>query len=225
MFYLFLQSSSVSRQPKFSNLMVFANHVYRVRSYSSASHLGTFQWHGRTRSSNNSIFLFEIRQFFLGKYTTFNQSSSASRKWKNSNVVRFAGPVHRVRRDPSMTLSPDTTRYSLRITKFRQSDIFPYFSLENTNFFWKIFYIYLESSSASRKWKNRNVVLFAVCVYRKRRDPSVRLKKNFSTDSTRQNSKYSKETVKWRMANVFTVKQLTMCPGWLLRKTILKGFQ
>ena len=40
-----------------------------------------------------------------------------------------------------------------------------------------------------------------------------------------QNSKYCKKTVKWRTANVFTVKQLTICPGWLLRKTILEGFQ
>ena len=31
--------------------------------------------------------------------------------------------------------------------------------------------------------------------------------------------------MKWRTANVFTVKQLTMCPGWLLRKTILEGFR
>ena len=31
----------------------------------------TFQWHGCTRSSNNSMILFEIYQFFLGKYSTF----------------------------------------------------------------------------------------------------------------------------------------------------------
>ena len=31
-----------------------------------------------------------------------------------------------------------------------KSDIFPYFSLKNTNFYWKIFHLYLESSSASR---------------------------------------------------------------------------
>ena len=49
--------------------------------------------------------------------------------------------------------------------------------------------------------------------------------KNFSSDSSGQNSKYCKGTVKWRTANVFTVKQLTICPGWLLRKTILERFR
>ena len=58
-------------KPKISNLMFLANLVYRVRSHPSAWHLGTFQWHGWTRSSNNSIFLFEIYQIFLGKYSTF----------------------------------------------------------------------------------------------------------------------------------------------------------
>ena len=47
----------------------------------------------------------------------------------------------------------------------------------------------------------------------------------FSSNSSGQNSKYCKETVKWRTGIVFTVKQLTICPGWLFRKTILEGFQ
>ena len=71
MFYLHLQSSSAFRQPKISNLMFFANPVYRVWSHPSAWHIKTFQWHGWTRSSNNSIFLFEIYQFFVEKYFTF----------------------------------------------------------------------------------------------------------------------------------------------------------
>ena len=77
MFYLHLQSSSAFRQPKISNLMFFANPVYRVRSHPNAWHLKTFQWHGWTRSSNNSIFLFEIYQFFVGKYSTFIYKSQA----------------------------------------------------------------------------------------------------------------------------------------------------
>ena len=98
-------------------------------------------------------------------------------------------------------------------------------SLWNTPIFrWKIFYLHLKSSSASRKWKNSNVVRFADFVYKVRRDPRVTLRK-FSSDSSRQNSKYCKETVKWRAANVYTGKQLAICPGWLLRKTILNGFQ
>ena len=47
-------------------LDVFANPVYRVRSHPSAWYLETFQWHGRTRSLINSIFLFEIYQFSVG---------------------------------------------------------------------------------------------------------------------------------------------------------------
>ena len=121
MFYLYLQSSSASRQPKISNLMFLANPVYRVRSHPSAWHLKTFQWHGWTRSSNNSIFLFEIYQIFRWKIFYLHlQSSSTSRKWKNSNVVRFADPEHRVRRDPSVTLgkfSSDSIGHDIRITK------------------------------------------------------------------------------------------------------------
>ena len=83
MFCLYLQSSSASRQPKISNLMFFANPVYRVRNHPNAWHLETFQWHGWTQSSKNSIFLSAIYQFFC--WNTFFlhlQSSSASRKWK-----------------------------------------------------------------------------------------------------------------------------------------------
>ena len=59
------------------NLIFLANSVYRVRSHPSAWHLETFQWHGWTRSSNNSIFLFEICQFSLGKYSTFINNPQA----------------------------------------------------------------------------------------------------------------------------------------------------
>ena len=224
MFYIYLQSSSASRQPKISNLMFLANPVYRVRSHPSAWHLKTFQWHGWTRSSNNSIFLFEIYQFFVGKYSTFIYKPQALlESEKNANVIRFADLVHRVRRDPSVTLrkfSPDTTGHGLRITKRPAVWYFSIFLFEKYQFLLEIFYLHLESSSASRKWKNLNVVLFADSVHRVRRDPSVTL----SSDSSGQNSKYCKETVKWRTANVFTVKYLTICLGWLLRKTILEGF-
>ena len=105
MFYLYLQSSSASRQPKISNLMFLANPVYRVRSHPSAWHLKTFQWHGWTRSSNNSIFLFEIYQFFVGKYSTFifnPQVLLESEKIPALSVSLTL--VHRVRRDSSVTL-------------------------------------------------------------------------------------------------------------------------
>ena len=140
------------------------------------------------------------------------QSSSASRKWKNSNVVRFADLVHRVRRDPSVTLrkfSPDTTGHGLRITKRPAVWYFSIFLFEKYQFLLEIFYLHLESSSASRKWKNLNVVLFADSVHKVRRDTSLK----FSSDSSGENSKYCKETVKWRTANVFTVKQLTAQDG------------
>ena len=177
MFYLYLQSSSASRQPKISNLMFLANPVYRVRSHPSAWHLKTFQWHGWTRSSNNSIFLFEIYQFFVGKYSTFIYNPQALlESEKNANVIRFADLVHRVRRDPSVTQRtfwPDTTRHGFRIIKRPAVWYFSIFLFEKYQFLLEIFYLHLESSSASRKWKNLNVVLFADSVHRVRRDPSV----------------------------------------------------
>ena len=142
---------------KISNLMFLANPVYRVRSHPSAWHLKTFQWHGWTRSSNNSIFLFEIYQFFVGKYSTFIYKPQALlESEKNANVICFADLVH----------SPAVLYFSI-------------FLFEKYQFLLEIFYLHLESSSASRKWTNLNVVLFADSVHWVRRDPSVTLKKNF----------------------------------------------
>ena len=107
------------------------------------------------------------------------QSSSASRKWKNSNVVYFADLVHRVQRDPSMTLRKFSLDMVFDLLNVQQSDIFPYFSFEKYQFLSELFYLHLESSRASRKWKNLNVVLFADSVLRIWRDPSVTLKKIF----------------------------------------------
>ena len=107
------------------------------------------------------------------------QSLSASRKWKNANVIRFADLVHRVRRDPSVTLrkfSPETTRHGLRITKRPAVWYFSIFLFEKYQFLLEVFYLRLESSSVSRKWKNMTFVLFADSVHRVR---SVTLKKNF----------------------------------------------
>ena len=228
MFYLHLQSSSASRQPKISNLMFFANPVYRAWSHPSAWHLKTFQWHGWTRSSNNSIFLFEIYQFFVGKYSTFIYNPQALlESEKNANVIRFADLVHRVRRDPSVTLrkfSPDTTGHGLQITKRPAVWYFSIFLFEKYQFLLEIFNLHLESSSASRKWKIWTLS-FSPTLFTEYEEIQAWHLKKFSSDSSRQNSKYCKETVKWRTANVFTVKQLTICPGWLLRKTILEGFQ
>ena len=63
-----------------------------------------------------SIFLFEIQNIYTKMFYIYLQSSGASRqpkfsnlmflasrKWKNSKVVRFADPEHRVRRDPSVS--------------------------------------------------------------------------------------------------------------------------
>ena len=117
------------------------------------------------------------------------------------------------------------TGHGLRITNKRPAVwYFSIFLFEKYQFLLEIFYLHLESSSASRKWKNLNVVLFAYSDHRVRRHPSVTLKKKFSSDSSGQNLKYCEETVKWRTANVLNLKQLTICPGWLLRKTISVGF-
>ena len=166
-----------------------------------------------------NILIFHWKIFYLHL-----QSSSASKKWKNANFLRFADLVHRVRRDPSVTLrkfSPDTTGHGLQITKRPAVWYFSIFLFEKYQFLLEIFYLHLESSSASRKWKNLNVVLFADSVHRVRRDPSVTLKKIF----LRILQDKIQNTVKWRTANVFTVKLLTICSGWLLRKTILERFQ
>ena len=74
-----------------------------------------------------------------------------------------------MRRDPSVTLrkfSPDTTGHGLRITKRPAVWYFSIFLFEKYQFLLEIFYLHLESSSASRKWKNLNVVLFADSVHR-----------------------------------------------------------
>ena len=121
----------------------------------------------------------QITPYFSLKYTNFRckifylhlQSSSASRKWRNANVVRFVDLVQRVRRDPSVTLrkfSTDTTGHGLRMTKRPADWYFSIFLFEKYRFLLEIFYLHLESSSASRKWKNLNVVLFADSVHRVR---------------------------------------------------------
>ena len=127
------------------------------------------------------------------------QSSSASRKWKNSNVVCFADPRHKILRE----FSPNTTGHGLRVKRPAVWH-FSLFLFEKYQILLEIFYLYLESSNTSRKWKNSNVVLFADSVHRVQRDQS---KRDASSDSTRQNSKYCKETVKWR--TVCTVTKLT----------------
>ena len=114
---------------KISNVMFLANLVYRVRSHPSA-------WHGWTRSPKNFIFLFEIYQFRLGKYFTFIYNPQALlesekiRTWSVSPTpdTKYLENFHR-------TL-PDTVFELLNV---QQSDIFPYFSLKNTKFYWKYF--------------------------------------------------------------------------------------
>ena len=222
MFYFYLQSSALPGSLKFRTWCSSLNPLYRVGSHPSARHFKTFQWHGWTRSSNNSTFLFEIYQFFFGKYSTVIYNPQALLEGEKIPTLPVSLTLYT---DPSVTLrkfTPDTTGHGFRITKRPAVWYFSIFLFEKYQFLLEIFYLYLESSSASRKWKNLNVVLFADSVHRVRRDPSVT---QFSSDSSGQNSKYCKETVKWRTANVFTVKQLTICPGWLLRKAILEGFQ
>ena len=70
----------------------------------------------------------------------------------------------------------DTTGHGLRITKPPAVWYFSIFLFEKSNFYWKIFHLYLESSGASRKWKNSKVVLFADFVHRVRRQNTVNYK-------------------------------------------------
>ena len=88
MCYLYLQSSSASRHPKISNLMFFVNPVYRAWSHPNAWHLKNFSMtrldmvHKELHISLWSIPMFRWKIFYLHL-----QSSSAPRKWKNSNVA------------------------------------------------------------------------------------------------------------------------------------------
>ena len=63
MFYLYLQSSSASRQPKISNLMFLANPVYRVRSHPSDT-----AGHGPQLTPYFSL---KYTNFSFGEYSTF----------------------------------------------------------------------------------------------------------------------------------------------------------
>ena len=120
MFYLYLQSSSASRQPKISNLMFFANPVYGAWSHPSAWHLKTFQWHGWTRSSNNSIFLFEIHQFFVGKYSTFIYNPQALLESEKIPTLSVSLTLYTECEEIQAwhrKFSPDAYGHGLRITK------------------------------------------------------------------------------------------------------------
>ena len=89
------------------------------------------------------------------------------------------------------------TGHGLRITKRPAVWYFPIFLFEKHQFLLKIFYFHLESSSASRKWKNLSVVIFADSVHRVRRDPNMTLKKNFLwilPDKIQNTVKYCKMT-------------------------------
>ena len=125
---------------------------------------------------------------------------------------------------PFTQIAKRSKRDILRITKRPAVWYFSIFLFENYQFLLEIFYLHLESSGASRQRKIWTLS-FPPTLFTEYEEIQAWHLKKFSSDSSGQNSKYCKETVKWRTANVFTVKQLTICPGWLLRKTILEGFQ
>ena len=113
MFYLYLQSSSSSRHPKISNLMFFANPVYRAWSHPNAWHLKTFQWHGWTRSTNNSILLSEIYQFFVGKYSIFIYNPQALLESEKIPTLPFRWPCTQ----SAKRSKRDTKKFSLESEK------------------------------------------------------------------------------------------------------------
>ena len=138
--------------------------LHRVRSHPSAWHLKISMTQLDTVLKQLHISLWNILIFHWKIFYLHLQSSSASKKWKNANVLRFADLVHRVRRDPSVTLrkfSPDTTGHGLQITKRPAVWYFSIFLFGKYQFLLEVFCLHLESSSASKKWKNLNIVLFA----------------------------------------------------------------
>ena len=115
-----------------------------------------------------NILIFHWKIFYLHL-----QSSSASKKWKNANVLRFADLVHRVRRDPSVTLrkfSPDTTGHGLQITKRPAVWYFSTFLFEKYQFLSEVFCLHLKII-----W----ILSFSPTLHRVRRAPGVTLKKLF----------------------------------------------
>ena len=142
MFYLYLQSSSASRHPKISNLMFFANPVYRAWSHPNARHLKTFQWHGWTRSTNNSIFLSEVYQFFVGKYSIFIYNPQALLESEKIPTLSVSltlytkwGSEERSKRDTKKIF----TGHGLRIIKRSAVWYFSIFLFEKYQFLLEIF--------------------------------------------------------------------------------------
>ena len=137
------------------------------------------QWHGWTRSSTTSIFLSEIYHLFVENILSSFSILKRFQKVKKLQRCPFRWlciqSEERSKRDTKKIF----TGHGLRIIKRSAVWYFSIFLFEKYQFLLEIFYLHLESSSASRKWKNLNVVLFADSVHRVRRDPSVTLKKYF----------------------------------------------
>ena len=143
---------------------------------------------------------------------------------KNAKVIRFADLVHRVRRDPIVTprkFLPDTTRHGLRITVIRRRAAVWYFSLflfEKYQFYFIFIYNPQALLESEKVW----TLSFSPTLFTEYEEIQAwHLEKIFFGFFL------TKFKILYRncKTNVFTIKKLTTCPGWLLRKTILEGFQ
>ena len=114
MFYLYLQSSSASRQPKISNLMFFANPVYRVRSHPNAWHFSMTRLN--TVFKELHISLCNIPIFCWNTFCLHLQSSSASRKW-NFQRCPFRWPCTQSEKRSKRDTKKIFTGHGLQITK------------------------------------------------------------------------------------------------------------
>ena len=158
MFYLYLQSSSASRQPKISNLMFFANPVYRVLSHANAWHLKTFQWHGWHGPQLTPYFSLKYTNFLLENILPSFIIFKHFYEVKKFQRCPFRWPCTQIAERSKRDTNKIFTGHGLRLTKRPGVWYFSIFLFEKYKFLLEIFYLNLESSSASRKWKNLNVV-------------------------------------------------------------------
>ena len=137
MFYLYLQSSSASRQPKISNLIFFANPVYRVQSIQALDTLKLFNDTARHGPQRTSYFSLKYTNF-LRKYSTFicnPQALLESEKIRTLSVSPTLNTeyeeIQAWHLENFLRTLPDTVFELLNVW---QSDIFPYFSLKQKQF-------------------------------------------------------------------------------------------
>ena len=138
-----------------------------------------FEWEAHFQPWCNAVvfFCFEPKKIFIRKCSTFIYNPQALPGSLKFRTWCF-----------SLTLYTEYEAIqALKISMTRLDTVLKQLHISLWNiliFHWKIFYLHLQSSSASKKWKNANVLRFADLVHRVRRDPSVTLRNFHRTQSS-----------------------------------------